>query len=99
MQLGRLPTNSPLDKILNGGIEIGAITNIFGPAGFGKTNIVLSTILGCKNRVIYIDTEGSFSTERFQQMGGDEKKMRQIIMIEPDSWKRQHETILNLEKM
>ncbi|MFH1547574.1 MAG: DNA repair and recombination protein RadB [bacterium] len=99
MQIPKLPTNSPIDKILNGGIEIGAVTNVFGPAGFGKTNIVISTMLGCKNRIIYIDTEGSFSTERFQQMGGNETNLKQIILIEPDSWKKQHETIANLEKM
>jgi DNA repair protein RadB len=99
MILQKLPTNSPLDKILNGGIELGAITNVFGPAGFGKTNVALSTILGCKNKIIYIDTEGSFSTERFQQMGGDEEKFKQIIMIEPDSWKKQIEVIFRLEKM
>jgi len=99
MIIQKLPTNSPLDKILNGGIEFGAVTNIFSPAGFGKTNVALSTILGCKNKVIYIDTEGSFSTERFQQLGGDEKKLRQIILMEPDSWKRQLETILRLEKI
>lgn len=95
----KLSTNSPLDKILNGGIEFGAVTNVFGPAGFGKTNVALSTILSCKNKIIYIDTEGSFSTERFQQMGGDEKKLKQVIMIEPDSWKKQLDTVLRLDKI
>ncbi|MFH1630627.1 MAG: DNA repair and recombination protein RadB [Candidatus Aenigmatarchaeota archaeon] len=99
MQIPRLSTNSPLDKILNGGIEYGAVTNLFGPAGFGKTNIALSTVLGCVNKVIYLDTEGSFSIERFQQLGGDEKKMKQIILIEPDSWEKQCETMQRLGKI
>ena len=68
----RLNTNTPLDKILNGGIEKGSITNIYGPAGSGKTNIVLCAIIqAIKNnkKIIYLDTENSFSSERFKQLG------------------------------
>lgn len=97
----RLSTNSPLDKLLNGGIESDAITNIYGPAGSGKTNVALTTLISCceAKKAIYIDTEGSFSLERFQQLGGDEKHMKNIIFIEPSSWKEQHEKIIKLEKI
>jgi DNA repair protein RadB len=93
MDIGRLPTNSPLDKILGGGLEVGAVTNIFGPPGSGKTNIAMTTLLGCNDKVIYIDTEGSFSPERFQQLGGDERAMRRILLIEPHSWNEQNEAV------
>ncbi len=97
----RLSTNSPLDKLLNGGIESDAITNVYGPAGSGKTNIALTTLISCceTKKAIYIDTEGSFSLERFQQLGGDESHMKNIIFIEPGTWKEQHEKILKLEKI
>jgi len=95
----RLSTNSPVDKILDGGLEKGAVTNVFGPPGAGKTNIALSTTLNCENKVIYIDTEGSFSLERFRQMGGDEKKLKTVLLIEPESWQEQHKEIGRLERI
>jgi len=91
-----MQTNTPIDKILNGGIERRVITNIYGPAGCGKTNIALSTLLSAK-KSIYIDTESSFSPERFYQIGGTSKKMESIILIEPSTWQEQHAEVVNLE--
>ena len=95
----KLATGTPLDKLLAGGIEEDAITNVFGPAGSGKTNITISATLQClKNKnVIYIDTEGSFSLDRFYQLGGDDKKAKKITFIEPHTWEEQHNTVQNLE--
>lgn len=98
----KLRTNSPLDKLLDGGIDNDTITNIYGPAGSGKTNIILLTTLNCiKNdkKVIYIDTDGSFSLDRFEQLGGDEELLKKIIFIEPDTWEDQHSKIKNLKKI
>lgn len=97
----RLATNTPLDKLLNGGIESDVITNVYGPAGSGKTNIGVCTTLSCINKgkdVIYVDTEGSFSLERFNQLGGSEILIKKVILLEPSCWKEQHETITNMEK-
>ena len=96
MELSRLSTNSPLDKILGGGLEAGAVTNVFGPPGSGKTNVALITILGCKNKAVYVDTEGSFSIERFQQLGGDEETLKRIVLLEPTSWAEQNSCIAKL---
>jgi DNA repair protein RadB len=96
MELRRLPTNSPIDKILGGGLECGAVTNIFGPPGSGKTNIALTTLLGCKNKIVYIDTEGSFSPERFHQLGGDERTLKRIELVEPHTWLEQNQAVARL---
>ena len=98
----RLSTQSPLDKLLTGGIESGAITNVYGPAGCGKSNLVLSCVLSCLNegkKAVLIDTEGSFSLERYEQMGGDEKKLQNIIFIDIHSWKDQCESFKKLETL
>lgn len=97
----KTPTNSPLDKLLDGGIENDAITNVYGPAGSGKTNVALSTALGCakSKKVIYVDTEGSFSMERFRQMGGTEKEMKNILMFHVHGWTEQHRKIQEIEKI
>lgn len=97
-ELSKLPTNTPLDKILNGGLDRDAITNVYGPAGSGKTNIGLAAAISCSEKVIYIDTEGSFSLERFKQMGG-EKKLASIIMLDVHTWDEQHKTVMKLEKI
>jgi DNA repair protein RadB len=97
----KISTNSPLDKLLDGGIENDTVTNIYGPAGSGKTNIVLLSILECINdkKAVYIDTEGSFSLDRFKQLGGNEALLKKIIFIEPDSWKDQHNHVKNLKRL
>jgi len=97
----KLATNTPLDKILNGGIECNTITNIYGPPGCGKTNIALMTVLNCltNGKVVYFDTEGSFSAERFEQIGGTEKDLKNIIFIEVHSWDEQHKKMTQLESI
>ncbi|HLD48974.1 MAG TPA: DNA repair and recombination protein RadB [archaeon] len=94
------PTNTPLDKLLDGGIEKGVVTNIYGPAGSGKSNIAICSALCCVNdgrKVVYIDTEGSFSLDRFKQLGGSEKELKNVILIELHEWEEQHERIKNIE--
>ncbi len=101
MEVARLPTGTPLDNILNGGLEMGIITNIYGPPGSGKTNIALCALLrACESKkAVYIDTEGSFSSERFAQLGGTQKDMKNIFLLEVHDWEEQHKTVLGLEKL
>ena len=96
----KISTNTPVDKILSGGVESDTITNFYGPAGCGKTNIAISTAIAvAKNaEVFYIDTEGSFSLERFYQLGGNEELLKKITFVEPHTWKEQHIEIQKLEK-
>jgi DNA repair protein RadB len=98
MDLPRFATGTPIDKLLGGGLEIGAVTNVYGPAGSGKTNIALAACLRAK-RAIYIDTEGSFSAERFGQLGGDRKKLQEIVILEPHSWEEQMKAVKDLETL
>ncbi|MEM7819800.1 MAG: DNA repair and recombination protein RadB [Candidatus Aenigmatarchaeota archaeon] len=97
----KLQTNTPIDKLLDGGLEYDTITNIYGPPGSGKTNIALAALLNCvKNKkVIYMDTEGSFSFERFKQLGGTEKDLKNIIFLDVHSWDEQHKEMQNLENI
>lgn len=102
MKIEKLATNTPLDTLLNGGIEGGVVTNVYGPPGSGKTNIVLCTVLSCIDSgkgVVYIDTEGSFSLERFGQLGGNDLKLKKMTFLEPHEWKEQHEKVQKLDRM
>lgn len=98
MYVKRMITNTPLDKLLDGGLESGIITNIYGPPGCGKTNFCLASLIQAKNRVLYMDSEGSFSLDRFRQLGGDERKLKNVIFIDVHSWKDQYEQTLKIDK-
>lgn len=58
-----------LDKHLGGGITGGVITDIFGPAGSGKTQLAMQICVNAMDRkIIYHDTTGGFRPERMLQM-------------------------------
>ena len=38
----KIPTNSSIDNLLNGGFEKGTVTQIFGPPSSGKSNVALT---------------------------------------------------------
>lgn len=92
-----------LDKLFDGGLESGIITQFFGEAGSGKTNICLQLAINCViqgNKVIIIDTEG-ISPSRFQQIAGENAKniAQQIIIYEPHSFEEQCVSIRDLDKV
>ncbi len=95
----KLATQTPLDRLLGGGVERGVITNVFGPAGVGKTNVALAAVLAAPDKVVYIDTEGSFSLDRFTQMGGSESKLKTILLLDVHDWNEQHACVISLEKL
>lgn len=62
-----------LDKLLHGGIESGTITEVFGEFRTGKTQLCHTIAVSCQlpvenggggGKCIYIDTEGTFRSER-----------------------------------
>ncbi len=87
--------SSAIDELLKGGYEKDIITTIYGPAGSGKTNLCLVAVkaLDDEKKVLFIDTEGGFSVDRFRQICKDEeeleKKMKKIIFITPVTFDEQ----------
>ena len=92
--LDRLPSGcQSLDLLLSGGFESGIITQLYGEAGAGKSNIVMQLAVQAVARglrVIFIDTEG-FSAERFKQIAGPgaEEMAAKIMIFEPMSLEQQ----------
>ena len=78
----------PVDDLLGGGFERGAVTQVYGPPGAGKSNIVLSAAVeaaAAGHSTLYIDTEG-LSVDRMEQLaaghpeaGLDEVATRLVI--------------------
>ncbi len=89
---GRLTTYCRgLDELLAGGVEPGIITEVFGPAGSGKTNICIQLARGRK--AAFIDSEG-LSLERVQQICGESPDI-QIARV--SNFEEQHKAMLKLQ--
>ncbi len=83
-----------LNTFLYGGYEKDIITTIYGEAGTGKTNLCLLVAVSQakkNNKVIFIDTEGGFSVDRFKQIAGEEyeKFLKNIILLKPVNFSEQ----------
>jgi len=102
--LDRLPSGcQSLDLLLSGGFESGIITQLYGEAGTGKSNIVMQLAVQAVARglrVIFVDTEG-FSAERFKQIAGPgaEEMAAKIMIFEPMSLEQQAIAIREASKI
>ncbi|MGB9937939.1 MAG: DNA repair and recombination protein RadB [Methanobacterium sp.] len=101
-QGSKIPIGCPIDMIIDGGIEKGAITQFYGPPGSGKTNIALKLLVQCAKggkKAILIDTEGGLSIERVRQIAGEdfEKLAGNIIVLEPTTFKEQNEALQKID--
>lgn len=90
-----------INKWLEGGYENDIITLFYGPAASGKSNFV--TLAACHNakkdkKIIFIDTEGSFSIDRVNQMcvGMPEFVLNNIIILKPTNFQEQKEAFFKL---
>ncbi len=94
----------PLDDLLGGGIELQIITEIYGEAGSGKTNICLQATreTALKNKkTTYIDCEG-VSLERLTQICTNynfKKILDNILFFNPSSLEEQEKMIKNAIKI
>ena len=92
-----------LDELLGGGFEAGIVTQLYGEAGSGKTNICLQLAIECarkEEKVIFIDSEG-FSAERFMQIAGEDAESiaKRIIIYEPQNFEQQTSSIKGMETL
>lgn len=95
-----------LDSFLEGGYENDVITTLYGPAGSGKTNLCLlasKTIAKEGKKVLFMDSEGGFSSDRLKQICHDndlELKdiMENMLFLKPTSFEEQEGDIKKLKE-
>jgi len=90
-----------LNRWLYGGYERDIITMIAGPPGSGKTNFCVLTACSQAKRgkkVVFMDTEGGFSVDRFKQILGDNYKdiLKNILLFKPTNFEEQKKTFSQL---
>lgn len=80
-----------MDWLLEGGYENEVITTIYGPPGTGKSNLCLICLAAnSEKKVIYIDTEGSFSVSRLKQLTDNyEEVLKNVIVLKPTNFSEQ----------
>ncbi|RNF17957.1 putative meiotic recombination protein DMC1 [Trypanosoma conorhini] len=66
-----------MDLLLGGGMSVGTVTEVCGPPGAGKTQLLMQLAVDCllpkelgglNGACLFIDTEGSFVPERFREI-------------------------------
>lgn len=90
-----------IDTLLRGGFEKGIITTLYGPSGIGKTNICLasiSSVFAQKKKIIYIDTENSFSLDRFMQLNPSRYKeiLDYVVILRAHNYQEMKNIFLKL---
>ena len=98
----KIPSNSSLYEVLDGGIEKGIITQIFGPPSSGKSNIALTLAVNVAKsgrKVIYVDTEGGISINRIKQIANYDfdKVASNIMVFEPTNFLEQDNDLKTIE--
>jgi DNA repair protein RadB len=93
-----------LDSLLDGGLERGIITTLFGPAGSGKSNVAMLSALSVADRgkkVVFIDTENSLSAERIKQLQpqGYKQITKNMIILEPTTFEEQKKFFSDLREI
>ncbi|WP_295722086.1 DNA repair and recombination protein RadB [uncultured Methanobrevibacter sp.] len=101
-EVDKISTNSSIDELLNGGVEKGVITQIFGSPGSGKTNIALQLSVEVSKmgkKVIFLDSEGGISVDRIKQIAKDsfDEVANNIIILEPTTFEEQSDDLIIAE--
>jgi DNA repair protein RadB len=92
--MSKLSTGSKIiDLLLDGGLEPGVTTTLFGPASSGKSNISMLAAINAAEqgkKVLFIDTEGGFSAERVKQLNKNyETLLKNIVIANPTNFTEQ----------
>lgn len=100
----KIPLGCGLDDLLAGGVESGTITQVYGPAGVGKTNFCLQAAVNCiraGKKVVFIDTEGGRSVDRLQQIAGEDfdAVLENSFFYEVTKFEDQDFVIQNLDRV
>ncbi len=91
-----------IDELLESGYDKGCISTIYGPGGSGKTNLCI--LFGIEvarkgKKVIYVDTDGSFSFSRFSQLSSDKGLLDNFVFFRPTSFAEQKKTFSDIREI
>jgi hypothetical protein len=94
-----------IDKLLEGGVETGSITEVFGEFRTGKTQLCHTLCVTCQmavteggaeSKAIYIDTEGTFRPARLQAIA-ERFGLDPVVALENVAYARAHNSEHQME--
>lgn len=93
--------SSVIDWLLEGGYEKDVITTVYGPAGSGKSNMCMVCLArNTDKKIIFIDTEGSFSVARLKQLTDEyETVLKNVIVLKPTNFDEQKKVFEKLKTL
>jgi len=108
--MGKIITFSAgMDKMLGGGLPLGQVTEFCGVPGIGKTQIGIQLAInvqlpvefsGLDGEAVYIDSEGSFSKERFSDMAqGFLQHLRKVSQARRDPERERASNTMSVQGM
>ncbi|MBS7634919.1 AAA family ATPase [Candidatus Bathyarchaeota archaeon] len=99
-----IPTGCPsLDRALEGGLQPGGITLIYGEAETGKTSLAIQCSVNSARmdyKTLFIDSDGTFSPQRLMQIALQDfsEASQMIILLTPSTFEEQSLLMDELEK-
>lgn len=102
--MDRLPLGcASIDEMLDGGVESGSMTLLYGEAGSGKTTLCLilaREVIKQGKKVIYIDSEG-ISIDRLMQIAGEDfdTVMQNLLVFDVVNFDSQERSVDKAIKM
>ncbi|MBS7641223.1 MAG: AAA family ATPase [Candidatus Bathyarchaeia archaeon] len=92
-----------LDRALDGGLQPGGLTLVYGEAETGKTSLAIQCSVNAarmKYKTLFIDADGTFSPERLMQIALQdyEEALQSTIIFTPLTFEEQSTLIDDLEK-
>lgn len=73
-----------LDALLGGGVRTGMLTDVYGPAGSGKSQLCFALCAGCAlagRKALFIDTAGTFRPERIVEIAASREVLDNITVV------------------
>src|SRR5690606_22049836 len=73
-----------LDTLLGGGVRTGMVTDVYGEAGSGKSQLCFTLCANCAKNgstAIFVDTAGTFRPERIVEISGSPGVLDRITFV------------------
>lgn len=92
-----------LDRVLEGGLQPGGITLIYGEAETGKTSLAIQCSVSSARmgyKTLFIDSDGTFSPQRLMQIAPQDfsEASQMIILLKPLTFEEQSLLMDDMEK-
>lgn len=91
----KIPTGSvSIDKALEGGLNAGSVTLVYGEAETGKTTLAVQCAISCArqgHKTLFVDCDGTFSARRLSDVASERLKeiVDLMILMRPESFREQ----------